>query len=153
MGEFVFTKWKGLEELGENMRRLEEAVNKKIAGQATAAGAEVIVKLAKQKAPVADAPYKDGKVIVPPGNVGKNVIKKKLSKSETSLTSEHIVTVRHKGAGVVGHPYRVAIFNEFGTVKMKPQSFMRPAFDEGKSNASKAIIDTLAEGIEKAAGQ
>ena len=149
----AFQSVKGLREMGEAMRRLTEAVNNKISGRATNAGAQVIKTLAKQKAPVASEPYRSEKVTVPPGNIGRNVIVKKIPKGQTNLTSEHIVTVRSKGAGVIGHPYRTAIFNEFGTVKMDPKAFMRPAFDGGKSSAVDAITHELASGIEAEANK
>lgn len=151
MADSVTVEILGLQELGVRMRALAAAMNNKISGRATGAGAQVIKREIKANAPIAKEAYKDEQGrLVQPGNIGKNVIIKKLSKNQTQLTSEHIVTIRHKGAGVIGSPYRTAIFNEFGTVKMSPNSFFRRSFDAKKFSAADAIVEQLRIAIEKA---
>lgn len=139
---------KGLKELGLRLKELSADMQGKIARSATNAGAQVIKKRVIELAPVAHAPYKVGHDVIQPGNIGKNVIVKRLPPAQTNLTSEHIVTVQNKKSK--GQPYRAAIFNEFGTVKMSPRPFFRPAFDDEKGFAVSAIRARLKQRIDKA---
>jgi HK97 gp10 family phage protein len=145
MAEVVRIEVKGLRELGERMRALSKDVNTKIARAATNAGAQVIKKLAQQKAPVSDPSVTPN---IPPGNLRDNIYVRRNTK--TRLTSQHVVTVRHKGKKLIGKPYQVGVYNEFGTVKMAAQPFMRPAFNQGKGQALEAIKKRLLQRIEKA---
>jgi HK97 gp10 family phage protein len=142
----TFVQIKGLHELGENMRRLAEDMNVKIARQATNAGAQVIKKLAIQKAPIAPP---DITPKIPYGSLKKNIIVARIGKGRTTLTSLHIVAVR--GGAKHNFASHVGSLQEFGTVRnVKPQPFMRPAFDEGKEAATSAIVDKLGKGIDAA---
>ena len=142
----VTIKVEGLRELGEKMRGLSADVNKKIARATTNAGAQVIKKIAIRHAPVSPPEVTPG---IPPGNLKKNIIVRYKGK-RSRMTSEHVVTVRAKGAKVVGEPYRVGIFQEYGTVNHGPQPFMRPALDQGKGQALEAMKKRLSERIAKA---
>ena len=139
---------KGLRELGERMKSLSYDVNRKTARAATNAGAQVIKKLAIQKAPVSDPSVTPN---IPPGQLKKNIVVRYNRKS--GLTSEHIVTVRSKGKGVIGQPYRVGVFQEFGTVHHGKHAFLQPAFDQGKVAAVEAIKKRLQVRIDKAEKQ
>ena len=137
---------KGLRELGEKMRSLSNEVNAKLCAQAVGAGAQVVKKTIASHAPVAkEATYKHLGVTVEAGNIGRNVITKKLSKSQTPLTAESIVTIRTKRK--YAEARRVATFFEFGTINLAPKSFFRKGFDESKGAASVKIAETLARGI------
>lgn len=133
----------GLKELGARMRKLSEKVNNKIAGRATSAGASLIKK--QYKTNLFTNPSVDS------GLVEKNVIIKKLRKSQTQYTSEHIVTVKkrqypdHKA-----NTRQVAGFLEFGTVKQPAEPALRPAFEQEKGFAVARIKQVLADGITKA---
>lgn len=81
MGSTVTVKVQGLRDLGDRMKTLSEDVNKRIARAATAAGAAVIKKAAQNLVPVKTGALKKGIVV------------KRIPKSESGLTSEHIVTV------------------------------------------------------------
>ena len=132
----------GFRELGERMRALSDEVNLKLARSTTNAGAQVIKNLAVRYAPGsawADTPR------VPPNNLKKNIIVRK--RSEPRYTSEHTVTVRSKGKGVVGNPYTTGVQQEFGNVNHGPTAFMRPALDQGKSEALEVMKQRLAAGI------
>lgn len=48
------------------------------------------------------------------------------------------------------NPYTIGVYNEFGTVKMAAQPFMRPAFENGKNAALDAMLSRLRARIEKA---
>lgn len=139
----VSVKVDGLRELGERMKGLKEDVNTRIARAATAAGAVVIRNAAQQKVPVDT------------GNLKKNIIVKRLPKGESSLTSEHIVTVRQgkltkkqKDKGLQDAYY--GKFVEYGTAKMPARPYMRPAFDQNKEKAVQAIKDRIEKRLNKA---
>ena len=142
MANTISVKVDGLSELGKRMKGLSEAVNNRIARAATAAGAVVLRNSAQQKVPVDT------------GNLKKNVIVKRLPKVESSLTSEHIVTVRkgkltakQKGSGLKDAYY--GQFVEFGTAKMPARSFLRKAYDEDKQKAVEAIKDRIEKRLKK----
>ena len=65
-------------------------------------------------------------------------------------------TKRNRGKGRVGKTYFVEgtafywLFLEFGTVKMAPRPFLRPAFDQRKESVLSAIVDELNRGIDRA---
>jgi HK97 gp10 family phage protein len=74
---------------------------------------------------------------------------------KSRLSSEHKVTIRSKGKGVLSeeisaNPYAIGVYQEFGTVHHGPQPFMRPAFDQGKTAAVEAMKKRLTLRIEKA---
>lgn len=143
MANSVTVKVEGLRELGERMKSLSDDVNNRIARAATAAGAVVIRNAAQAKVPVDT------------GNLKKNIIVKRLPKGESSLTSEHIVTVRQgkltkkqkeKGLGDAFY----GRFVEYGTAKMPARPYLRPAYDQNKERAVEAIKDRIKKRIEKA---
>lgn len=131
MVDAVRIKVDGLQALGAKLRDMGEEMSTKIARGATGAAAGVVKKSAQAKAPKRT------------GNLAKNIITKRLGKSQSSLTSEHIVTVRRKrtkGQKASGEESAYyGQFVEFGSIHNTPKPFLRPAFDE---NVSKAI-DTM----------
>lgn len=164
----AIVKIKGLRQLGEAMSKLSADVAKKAGHAAVSAGATVIKKAAKANAPVAPEAYevegnlrtkvKVGKrtkrvkstttVLVQPGNIGRQIITKRLRTSQTRLTSEYIVAVRGKAEH--GFASRIASLQEFGTVKMRAQPFLRPAFEDNQRAAVDAIKERLAKRIDAA---
>lgn len=134
----------GLRELGEALRGLSNDIALKVASQATAAGAQVIKKQYKrnlQANPSIDS-----------GLVEKNVITKKVSKSQTQYTAEHVVTVRKKAysarEGKVVTTRQVANFLENGTVNQPAEPGLGAAFRAQKENAVTAITEKLRKRIE-----
>ena len=142
----VTIKVEGLRELGQKFAQLSDDMQKKVARSATNAAAQVVKKIAIRKAPVSDPSVTPD---IPPGNLKKNIIVKRSRLRNSNLTSEHRVSVRGKGNGLVS-PYRVGIFQEYGTVKHGPQAFMRPSIDQGKSQAIEAMKKKIKERIDKA---
>ncbi len=143
-------KTQGFRELGERLKALalDFKEGSKIARATTNAGAQVIKKLAIQKAP-ASSPFETPQQ--PPGYLKSHVIVRHVRKSR--LSAEHKVTVRSKGKGVVdtaASPYAIGVYQEFGTVHHGPQAFMRPALDQGKGQAIEAMKKRLTLRIEKA---
>jgi HK97 gp10 family phage protein len=139
---------KGLRELGEALKALGDETGSKIARAATAAAAGIIRKRARELAPVAPEPYTIEGVRVQPGNIGKNIVTKRVPAAKTRLTSEHVVAVR--GKLKYGFASRVGALQEFGTVKMSPQPYLRPAFEQEKGFAVQAMRAKLKAGIDKA---
>lgn len=135
----------GLQQLGERMRNLSEKVNRRVAGQSTNAAAQVIKRQAKLN--ILTSPSVDTRSLYDA------VIVKKLPKSQTSLTSEHIVTVRGRGKKKLKGKQRMAPHGhlvEFGTVNMPAEPYLRPAFEQEKGFAVQAMIAKLKDGITKA---
>ena len=148
MATTTTVKVEGLRQLGERMRNLSADMNKKIARAATNAAAQVIKKSAVQKAPEYFKPHMLEGVLVQPGNLKKNIVAKRVNPLKTQLTSEHLVTVRGKKKD--GYAARYGRLVEFGTVKMTPEPYLRPAFDQNKENAVQAMKAKLEAGIFKA---
>lgn len=149
-------KVEGLRELGAAMRELSAKVANRVAGAMTNAGAQVVKKEAISN--VVRNPS------IETGSLKGSIIVKKVPKSQTNLTSEHIVTVRgrgkiirrgkRKGQRQTSAPH--ARYVEFGTVNMPAEPFLRPALDQRKEAAAQAMKERGAARIEaearKAAG-
>lgn len=141
----------GLRELGEAMRGLKAEVSKSIAGSMTNAAAQVV-----KKAAVTNITSKPS---VDTGSLRDSVIVKKLPKSQTQLTSEHIVTVRgrgkiikrgkKKGQRQTSAPH--AGFVEFGTENMAAEPYLRPALERNQQRAVGAMRERGTKRIEDAA--
>lgn len=139
---------KGLRELGDAMRGLSDEVNYKLAVSAVGAGAQVVKRAIVSGAPVADeSTYKHLGVTIQAGNIGRNVIQKRIPAGQTDLTAETIVTIRSKRNNADAR--RVATFFEFGTVSLTAKPFFRKGFDSSKVQASLKIAAALAIGINK----
>ena len=143
MAKSVTVKVDGLAELGMRMKSLSEDVNKKIGRAGVAAGAGLIARAARAKAPVDT------------GNLRKNIITKRIPPGESTLTSEYIVTVRQgkltqkqRAKGLEDAFY--GRFVEHGTAKTAAQPFLRPAYDENKMKAVETIKERIAARLAKA---
>lgn len=160
MADAIRLQVSGFRELGEKLRKIQAETAVKIAGRATSAAARVVRNSAQGKAAVSEKAHivklqasdrggqADG-VLVQPGNLKKNIVVTKVKRQYLgSLTSAHLVTVRGKKKD--GYAARYGRLVEFGTVKMRPLPFLRPAFDENIQKALEAMKDTIAKGIEKA---
>lgn len=144
------TTWKveGLREMGAAMRELGGPAVTRIASSMTNAGAQVVKVEAIHNI--------ERNPSIETGSLKSSVIVKKIPKSQTRLTSEHIVTVRgrgriikrgkRKGQRETSAPH--AKFVEFGTVNMKAEPFLRPALDQKKEAATQAMKNKGAARIE-----
>jgi HK97 gp10 family phage protein len=141
----------GLRQLGEAMRELKAEVARSVAGSMTNAAAQVV-----KKAAVTNITRNPS---VETGSLRDSVIVKKLPKSQTELTSEHIVTVRgrgkiikrgkKKGQRQTSAPH--GSFVEFGTVNMQAEPFLRPALEHNQQRAVEAMKERGRLRIEAAA--
>jgi len=134
------TQVTGLSELLQNLRTLPGKVQAKALQRAVGAGAEVIRAEAELRAPVHTG--KIGKAHPPAGTLKKSVYKARLLDECTATRETWQVNVRKKAY--------YAHMVEFGTVKMAPRPFMRPAWDSKKDDALDAIRTKLSEAVRSA---
>lgn len=128
----------GLRELGAALKELDSRVQKRIARSATAAGARVIANEAKARVPVDK------------GTVKKNIRTANLKPTQPGLQETAVgVRVKGKTADSAFH-WR---FLEFGTAKMSPKPFLRPAFEAKKEEAANKIKDQLKKRLDAEAAK
>lgn len=126
----------GLNELGEDFRRLEQSMQNKISRQAVLAGAKVAREKVRQTAPVRTGRLKRGTVATvarrsdSPGRVVAGV---KISAPRSQKKA----------------PFYWK-FLELGTQHMAARPFIRPTWDSNLPAIEGAVISKLAEGIDKA---
>lgn len=138
-------KVEGLTQLGERMRNLNNKVATRSAVRAVAAGAKLVKAAARTN--ILSSPAVQTRSLLDA------VITKKLSKSQTNLTAEYIVTVRRKRGRrktktkQAEAPY--ARFVEFGTVNMPAEPFLQPALARNVRPAIEAMKNRLEEEIVK----
>lgn len=120
MANVVTVKVEGLKQLGDRMKTLSEDVNKRIARAATAAGAAVIKKAAQDLVPVRTGALKKGIVV------------KRIPKSESGLTSEHIVTVSSRQMKKYAAKSRAAVVELHGPIA--------PQISNGKTYRAKKLL-------------
>lgn len=135
----------GLRQLGEAMRGLSADIAGKVGRQAAAAGAGVVRKAARAKAPVRT------------GNLRAAIVMKRMA--ESPLTAEYVITPRRgktrdvkaakAGTGALGKDAFYAPFVEFGTVKMPAQPVLRPALQENVQQATEAVARRLKQRLDK----
>lgn len=146
MADTVSFRVSGIEDLQNRFLALAEDMQKKAASSATLAAAKLVKAKAIQNAPRYEKPHTLNGVVVQPGNLKRNIVAKKV-RDDKSLTSQHIVTVR--GKAKYGFAARYGRLVEFGTVKMAPEPYLRPALLSEKNRAADAMADKLRERIEK----
>lgn len=142
----------GLAELARRMRALGADMESKTAFGAVLAGANIIKKEAIRLAPESSKTSVIDGVKVTPGNLKRNIVNKRVPKSQRQMTAEYVVTVRGKAKH--GFASRVGAIEEFGSVNQTAQPYMRPAFEGKKADATIKIVEIALKRVEKAeAGQ
>lgn len=124
---------KGFEQINKNT---EKALKK-----AAAKGARVVLRAAKAKCPVSDQAYGHD-----PGNLRKSLKARVLRPKYPGVVTALVGPETGKKAKYDGWYGRLV---ENGTVKMAPQPFLRPAYDEKQEEAYKEmakVFDDLLEG-------
>lgn len=135
----------GLQELGKRLAKLKTDVAVKAAKSATGAGAQIVKKSAVRHVTSNESANSSA---VDTGSLRDAIIVKQVPKRQTTLTSEHIVTVRGRGkkskkTGIKQKDAPHAHFVEFGTMDMPAEPFLRPAYEDSKEKAVQAIKDRL----------
>ncbi|TNH06632.1 HK97-gp10 family putative phage morphogenesis protein [Testudinibacter sp. TR-2022] len=147
----VTVKVSGLKELQKAMGELGRKASNRIAVKAMRKGGAIVRDKARANAPVLteNVPHRKAgtvkKAISSRTKIGRN------GKTNTyvwvkGLSTKQILKFKGKtgksGAFNPKDPFYWR-FLEFGTSKMPAKPFMRPAFEQSKQQAAKAIIDTL----------
>ena len=139
---------KGLRQLGEALRELGDKGAVRVCVGATGTAARFVKEQAKNN--IRASPSIDT------GSLLESIIVKKLPKSQTNLTSAHIVTPRHRRTGSKKTRARQrtawwALFVEFGTIDMPAEPFLEPALSRNVGRVTQIMKDKLASGIEREA--
>ena len=129
----------GSKEVEDALKQLPKSISKSVARRVLKKAAKPVLEGAKQKAPVG-----------PTGNLKESlIISTKVTPSQKKFLESGKGVVVHVGAS---HPKGAhAHFLEFGTRKMPPQPFLRPAWDSNKDKSLKIIGEEMGPFIEKAA--
>jgi len=139
-------KVEGLAELTRRLRALPEAVQTKALRGMVSAAAEIVRAEADLRAPVYSGPV--GKRHPPPGSLKKAIYKARVT-SESSASRE-VWQVNVRRSGPAGAYYGAMV--EYGTVKMAPHPYMRPAWDAKRQAALEAMGTYLAYSLPGLAG-
>ena len=135
------TEITGMRDLQKALRQFPKNVQKNICVGANRAAAAAIAKSAKQKAPVRSGVLKRSIKVKKQRTKNKNIVRH-------AVQAGGKVKWRAKGEKHEGDAY-YAVFVEFGTSKMAPEPFMRPAFEEQGPEAIKHYKDYAASRIDK----
>lgn len=126
----------GLKELDEALRELPKATGKNVLKRALTTAAAPVEAEAKRLVPVKSGKLRDSISIGP-----------RLSKRQRGLNTPGSPVEIFVGASALPHAH----LQEFGTVKMRPRPFLRPAWDANKMKVLESIKGDLWQEIEKAA--
>lgn len=144
----------GLAELRAALRELPQRIARNALRGAVSAGAAVIRKEAKARAPLYTGKVADGHP--PPGTLKRAVYQKQINELSSLTNQVFFVGVRHgkkyQKQGKKGDKSQDAYywrFVEFGTSNMAARPFMRPAFEAKKNEAVAAIKTYLTDRIAK----
>ena len=140
----------GLKELQAAMKQLPQNIGRNVLRGAVSAGASVIRKEARDKAPVYQGRIPAGHA--PAGTLRRAVFQKQIREASSWFKQVFFVSVKsgkkQQKKGLDAYYWR---FVEFGTKKMAAQPFLRPAFESKKHEAVEAIKRYLATRIPKEA--
>lgn len=136
----VSVKIEGLEQLQRALKELPRKLAGQVLGQATKAGAELVVAAARQRAPK--------KSHLVEKNI--SVQKGRGSLPERALYEVGVKKTRTKRGKRNWSPFYWR-FLEFGTKKMRARPFMVPAWEATQREALETITNNLKQGLEKVA--
>jgi HK97 gp10 family phage protein len=152
----VTVKVEGLQQLGEAMRELTEKMNKSIMRSAVRASTKPILTAARSKVSVDTGALKESIQIrrsrrdSHPGYEQWIVGVFKISGGRYANTKANVRSGRVGKEFFIDPPTHYGTFIEYGTVKMSPKPYLRPAFDEQKYKAVEIMKEKIKDGIEKA---
>lgn len=162
----------GFKELDDALKELPRATGRNCIRRALGRAAAPIVAEAKAMAPARPGSGKLKEAIIftkvkfTGGNAGKQAFAEAMRAGRTreeavdALKEANLAAAEEAGGAVpisgigkVAIDYKIAWyahFVEYGTIKMTPKPFLRPAWEQGKYQAAEAIRDTLKDEIGKA---
>ncbi len=148
-GDYVSVQVTGLKELNDALAHLPQNIGRNVLRGATSAGAAVIRKEARMRAPVYTGDVAKGHP--PPGTLKRAIYQKQIRELSGVLRQTFYVSVRRgglrkdaKGRSLDAYYWHMV---EFGTAKMAARPFVRPAFEATKLAAVEAIRRYMAERI------
>jgi len=142
MADGVTMQIEGLSELMEKLRQLGPRLARNGLRAAVSAGAQVIRREVKARAP-RDSGVLNRAIYI-------KQIREKSSPTQQTFYVGARAGKRYQRKNLDAYYWR---FLEFGTVKMQARPFLRPAFESKKVEAAERIKEKLAERIEKLAAQ
>lgn len=130
----VHVEVKGLKELNDTLREFSDDIRKRTMLKAAASAAKILRLKVVALAPEGSAERGDPH----PGLLKRSIRQYVFSKPAIGLA---VATVKPTKA------VNYAIYLEFGTSKMEPRPFMRPAFHAAKFQATERFRESLAEKV------
>lgn len=146
--EYGSSRITGLKELTEALKELPKGIAKNVLRGGVGAGAAVLRKEIKQRAPVYTGQVAQGHP--PPGTLKRAVYQRQIRELSNAIQQTFFVGVRtgkkvdRKGNTLDAYYVR---WVEYGSTKMTARPFIRPAFDAKKAEAITAVRDYMAERI------
>lgn len=140
---------KGLDELLKELEGLERKIFDKTMAKTVRAGAKVIQKAAKEKAPVRSNEWEGVSYPNPPGTLKKGIAIAKASRQPPTIVRYQVGFSKKAWYGHLverGHKL-VRTGKTIGHVPAHP--FLRPAFDDNVGKVIDAMKDTLREELDK----
>jgi HK97 gp10 family phage protein len=143
----ITMKVEGLQQLGARFKKLQKNMQLKTAGRATSAGARLIKRAVKSEIEAVGA--------VDTTLLASAVIMKRLPVREAEgATAGYLVTIKRKIYPTNNpkgdrHTRRTAVYNEYGTVKMEAQPYLRRALYANRRAATDAIVERLRVELDK----
>lgn len=133
---------KGLADLERTFANMTPMLQKRALRGMVATAAGIIRDEAAIRAPIYFGEVQLGHP--PPGTLKKAIYRARLSAQCTTTQEVWVVSVRKGRRAVGGADAYYATWVEYGTVKMSPRPFMRPAFETKKQAATNAMGTYLA---------
>lgn len=139
----VTVKLEGFKELEAQLEKLSRAAGKSALRRALKKSAEPMAAIASSSAPVG-----------PTGNLAASIkYGTKLTKRQASLHRKMFRNDKASVEGFVGANDPAAVPQEFGTIFLPPQPFMRPAWDQDRGPMLERLKVELWSEISKAVGR
>lgn len=133
----------GFRELERNLRELPKRIAKNVVKRTLVAAAEPFISQARATAPRLTGRLAESIKI----STKLSPRQRRLAQREARARKEKHFSEIHAGASALPHAHLV----EYGTFKMRPRPFMRPAWDSNKYQALDIIKNQLGDEIMKAA--
>ena len=149
MATSEIVKIQGFTELMDDLKKIPIELRTKAIAKSVRAGAKVVVKAARQKAPVRSNEWEGINYPNPPGTLKKG-IKAEKAKRQPSYIYRDVIGFSPKAwyGALVERGHKIVRGDKtIGHVAAKP--FLRPAFDDNQDKIFEAMREKLGEEIDK----